>query len=112
MNFIGSTIEMFRGDSETMTFKLRDNVTKILIPLVTGDTVRFTVRRTENDAVTFQKVVIVFVAGEAKIPILPVDTKSKDKGRYVYDTEVTFLNGDVKTVIKGVFVIEGDVTYV
>lgn len=111
MKFIGTTIEMFRGDSETMTVRARDKVTKAAIPLVTGDTVRFTVRRSKTDPITFQKVVTAFIDGNALVAILPADTTGKDQGRYVYDIEITFANGDVKTGTDGTFVLKGDVTY-
>ena len=111
MNFIGTTIEMFRGDSETLTVTARDKVTKVAIPLVTGDTVKFTVRRKENDVITFQKVVTTFTDGNALVTILPADTVGKEPGRYVYDVEITFAGGDVKTPAKGTYNLKGDVTY-
>lgn len=37
MRFIGTTMEMFRGDSETLTVLVRDKATKAPIALVTGD---------------------------------------------------------------------------
>ena len=111
MNFIGTTIEMFRGDSETLTVKVRDKVTKAQIPLVTGDTVKFTVRRKENDVITFQKTVTAFTDGNALVEVLPADTVGKEPGRYVYDVEITFADGDVKTPAKGTYNLKGDVTY-
>lgn len=111
MKFIGTTIEMFRGDSETLTIKARDKVTKAQIPLVTGDTVKFTVRRKESEAISFQKSVTAFVDGNALVEILPADTVGKEPGRYVYDVEITFADGDVKTPAKGTYNLKGDVTY-
>lgn len=111
MRFIGTTMEMFRGDSETLTVLARDKATKAPIALVTGDTVKLTVRRNEDDEISFQEVVTTFVDGKALIPILPTDTSGLARGRYVYDIEVTFASGEVKTPVKGVFKLEGDVTY-
>ena len=111
MIFKSTTMEMFRGDSETLTVLARDKTTKAPIALVTGDTVILTIRRHEDAEISFQKVVTTFVDGKALIRILPTDTSGLTRGRYVYDIEFTFASGEVKTPVKGVFQLEGDVTY-
>ena len=111
MIFNSTTMTMFRGDSETLTVLARDKATKAPTALVAGDTVRMTVRRSEGARISLQKVVTAFVDGKALIQILPADTSGLTPGRYVYDIEVTFASGEVKTSVKGVFWIEGDVTY-
>ena len=111
MVFNATTMEMFRGDSENLTVIIRDKLSKEPVALVTGDKVTFTVRQNEDYLITLQKIVTSFVDGKALIPILPTDTSGLTRGRYVYDIEVTFASGEVKTPVKGVLKIEGDVTY-
>ena len=111
MNFIANTMETYRGDSESFPVWLEDEA-GVQQDFVTGDTVRFTVRRTTEDTVKhIAKTVTTFTLGQAMINILPADTASLAPGRYVWDVEVTFANGDVKTVVDGVFKVKGDVTY-
>ncbi len=73
----------------------------VIVPLVTGDTVYFTVKVSASDtAKAFQKVVASFnTDGSATITIDPSDTKELNIGDYVYDVQITFETGDVKTVI-------------
>lgn len=110
MNIVGTTLEMIRGDSETLTYWNEDELG--VAPLVTGDTVYFTVKIANTEtAKQFQKVITTFVDGKAIVNILPADTKNLEFGRYVYDFQVNFANGDVKTPVIGQFVLLGEVTY-
>lgn len=106
-----NTIEMVRGDSETLNIRIEDETG--LVPLVTGDTVYFTVKRDprllEKD---FQITVTSFTDGVAIANINPQDTKSMDPGMYAYDVQVTFANGEVKTIVpEATFVLRGEVTF-
>ena len=59
-----------------------------------------------------QKIVTEFHDGKALVEILPPDTKTLPIGRYVYDIQITFANGTVKTVVgPAIFEITAEVTY-
>jgi len=112
MKITRNNISMIRGDSETITVSCKDS-NKADIPLVTGDTVYFTIKNTVNDIEKIlQKVITEFVNGTAIIPISPEDTKTLDFSTYVYDIQLKFADGTIKTIITpSEFTIEGEVTY-
>lgn len=106
-----NTIEMVRGDSETLNVRIEDS--NGLVPFVTGDTVYFTVKKDiqllEKD---LQVTVTTFNNGQAEVNIKPQDTKTMEPGRYIYDVQVTFSSGEVKTIIpEATFVVRGEVTH-
>lgn len=111
MKVYGSKIVMIRGDTETLTFELLDSQ-GVRIYLVEGDTVSFTVKsRIGTKDVVFQKTVSTFTDGIATIEILHSDTSELSYKTYVYDIQVSRLNGTwIKTPVVGEFVISGDVT--
>ena len=110
MKITANKIEMSRGGSETLTVPLDDETGPVA--LVTGDSVKFTVRRTASDTVkNISKTVTAFTNGLAFITIRPADTATMEFGWYVYDVEVTFVNGDVKTIVVGPFIVSEEVTY-
>ena len=74
---------------------------------VQGDSVRFAMKQSYNST----KVLI-----DKSIPINtlllkldPNDTKHLNFGKYVYDIEITFANGDVDTFISGEFELTPEV---
>jgi len=111
MKFIATTMEMVRGDSETVSVWLEDDNGHA--PFVTGDTVYFTVKQDKfSTEKAFQKTVTTFVDGKAFVDILPADTKNMEFGRYFYDVQITFANGEVKTIVPcSQFVLKCEVTY-
>lgn len=109
-------LSMVRGDTEGLLVKViqKDSNGKITnIPLVNGDKVYFTVKKSSRDEeFLFQVVETSFENGEAIISIYPYDTKDLDFGTYVYDIQVTFANGTIRTVVpKSDFIITDEVTY-
>jgi hypothetical protein len=112
MKVSGKNISMTRGDSEAISLSCTDS-SKVGIPLVTGDTIYFTVKVSASDeAKAFQKVVTAFDAGIAYIDIMPNDTKSMCFGSYVYDVQLTKANGTVTTIIPpSRFTLLEEVTY-
>ncbi len=109
--FIGDKMTMPRGDSESFTVSYSDDLGAV--PFVTGDKVYFSVKRDKNDTTyQFQKLVTTFTAeGLALVNILPADTKTMDFGRYVYDIQITFADGTVKTPKRGLFILDDEVTH-
>lgn len=112
MKVNGKKLKMVRGDSEAITVKLT-NAAGELMPLVPGDTVYFTVKDSAYTEVKLLQVVVTeFEEGVALITIRPSDTKQLPFREYVYDIQITFADGSVKTVIPmSSFVVAEEVTY-
>lgn len=103
----GNTITLTRGDTlkAVVTPKYKDG--EDYVPAA-GDVIRFALKRRYSDA---------DVLIEKEIPtdtfllhLEPNDTKALDFGRYVYDIELTYANGDVDTFIdRATFIISEEV---
>lgn len=108
----GNSIQMTRGDSECLIVSCK-NPDGSTHPLVAGDTITLTIRKTVTSSVKgLQKDVTVFNEGKAYIAINPTDTSSLDFGRYVYDIQITKADGTVKTIITpSLFEILSEVSY-
>ena len=107
-------IEMTRGDSESITVRCfeKSGDSKTDKPFQSGDTVYLTVREDAESAIAMQKTVTSFPDGAAVIPIDPEDTEGMEFGDYVYDVQVTWANGTVKTLIEpSRFRLTEEVTY-
>ncbi len=112
MKIQGTNISMIRGDSEAIKVSCRDE-SGADIPLVEGDIVYFTVKRSTNtEEKILQKIVTEFTEGVALITIFPKDTRELKTGMYYYDIQLTRADGTVKTIIPpSKFTVEGEVTY-
>ena len=112
MKIQGTNISMIRGDSEGIKVSCRDE-SGVDIPLVEGDIVYFTVKRSTNtEEKILQKIVTEFTEGVALITIFPEDTKELKTGIYYYDIQLNRANGQVKTIIPpSKFIINAEVTY-
>lgn len=102
---------LYRGDSRRLkiTFTLNN------VPLViTGGTVKFTVKNDINDSYAnaiIKKSTSTFIDNSCYIDILPADTIALTEGNiFVYDIELTDVNGYKTTVDSGEFPIILDVT--
>ena len=107
----GTNVTMTRGDSESFVVIYR--IGGVKVPLVTGDRVYLTIKARETDTVkALQKIVTEFVNGTAEIIINPVDTQALPFKTFVYDVQINFANGNVKTVITpSKFTIAKEVTH-
>ena len=112
MEIQGTNISMTRGDSEAIKVTVKDTLGNT-IPLVTGDTIHFTVRKyTLSTTKIIEKIITEFDDGEALITINPQDTNDLSFASYVYDIQLTRENGTVKTIIPpSQLTITGEVTY-
>jgi hypothetical protein len=112
MKIQGTNISMIRGDSEVIKVSCRDE-SGVDIPLVEGDIVYFTVKRsTSTEEKILQKIVTEFTEGVALITIFPEDTKELKTGIYYYDIQLNRANGQVKTIIPpSKLTINEEVTY-
>lgn len=72
-----------------------------------GDTVRFAMKQTyQSNKVLIHKNIPI---DSLELHLEPSDTKKLAFGKYVYDIEITFANGDVDTFIRGEFKLEEEV---
>jgi hypothetical protein len=112
MRVVGRTLQMIRGDSESIRVSLtnKDNTP---LPLVEGDKVYFTVKiNVHSDEKKIQKIISSFTEGVAIINIAPADTKNLIFGDYVYDVQINRADGRVTTVVPpSKFSICEEVTY-
>lgn len=111
------TRTLTRGDTDSFTIEVYNQETSESTPvkrdLIPGDIVYFTVKRSADlTEKTFQKVITTFVNGNAEVFILHEDTKDLPIRAYVYDIQITFADGMVKTPIPASpFILEKEVTY-
>lgn len=108
----GTNISMTRGDSETIKVTVKDTLGNV-VPLVTGDTIYFTVREyIQSTTKIIEKIITEFDDGKALININPEDTNDLSYISYVYDIQLTKENGTVKTIVTpSKLTITGEVTY-
>lgn len=108
MKIEGTKLSMVRGDTEYIMVTCKNYTFQ-----EGEDKVEMTVRKTANDPKKLiYKVIEDFEDGKANIKIEPEDTSRLAPGEYKYDIQVTFSNGDVKTIIPcSVLSIKQEVTY-
>lgn len=105
-------LEMTKGDTLSFGIKIY-NLGQNL------DTAYFTCKKNyDSNAVIFQKSLnngITFDSADAsgnyvyKVRLAPEDTADVDIGKYYYDVQIS-CNGDIYTIMKGVFTIDYEVT--
>ena len=97
---------MTRGDSEEIVVNLSGYTLK------PGDMVEMTVRMSALSQKVIYKRVTSFTNNQAVISIEPKDTEPLSFGDYVYDVQLTYDGGKVKTVVTpSAFTILEEVTY-
>lgn len=98
-NVVGTTIYLTRGDTFRTRVGMKQRGSDEEYEPVTGDVIRFKVKRNYSDA---QPIISKVISNDTQILTLaPSDTKPLDFGNYVYDIELTKANGDVDTFIAG-----------
>lgn len=100
-------ISMVKGDTEYLM------VTCLNYRLQEDDKVEFTIRKRPSDVTRLVHITTTdFVDGKANIKIEPNHTSKLTPGEYKYDIQITFANGDVKTIVPcSSFVLIPEVTY-
>ena len=102
----GTNLTMTRGDSECL------EVTISGYELQPGDKLEMTVRPYVGGKILLHKEITEFEGNIVDIPIWPEDTQSLSFGVYVYDLQLTFAGGAVKTIVKpSRFTIAQEVAY-
>lgn len=92
----GTTITLTRGDTFMARIEITDSDGTTYAP-VTGDSVRFAMKSKVEDVAPLLLVDIPI--STMMLVIKPEDTKELAFGKYVYDIELTRVNGDVDTFI-------------
>jgi hypothetical protein len=107
-------LTLTRGDSRTytLTFKDADQVAYN----ITGWVIYFTLKTNENVAdasASLRKIVTSHTSpttGVTAVALIPTDTDSLTAREYYYDIQVKTNDNKIYTVMKGKFILEGDVT--
>lgn len=98
-------ITLVRGDS--LHLKINIYIDKEPYTPEIGDTVRFAMKQTyQSNKVLIHKNIPI---DTMELYLEPSDTKRLSFGKYVYDIEITFDNGDVDTFISGEFELAPEV---
>lgn len=108
MTVNGYSLEMTRGDSESITVTCDNH------PFEPGDIVEMTARKRagSGERAMYKRVEEFSEDGTAIIAINPEDTAEMSFGTYMYDIQLTFADGTVVTVIKpNSFTLLEEVTY-
>lgn len=87
-------IELPRGDSETYDVGIVINGEEYTP--AEGDAVRFALRKEKYHPIMVKEIPI----STMQLHFEPEDTKNLPFGKYVYDMQITFADGSVKTFIK------------
>ena len=106
MTVDGTDLSMTRGDSEEIVVNLSGYT------LQQGDMVEMTVRLSAMSQKVMYKKVTSFANNQAVISIEPKDTEPLSFGDYVYDIQLTYDGGKVKTIVTpSTFTVLEEVTY-
>lgn len=111
MKIEDGVMSMPRGDSEA--FYVSHKKDGVPTNFITGDVVYFTVKKnTSDETKVLQKKIMTFIEGKALVEIMPADTNQLESTEYVFDIQINFASGLVKTVMgPAPFVLGPEVTY-
>lgn len=91
-----TTITLTRGDTFHANIIMHDSEGEPYYP-VEGETIRFAMKKDYSDP---EPLLVIDVPYDTmELIINPADTKDLDFGNYVWDMQITRLNGDIDTFI-------------
>ena len=100
----GTNISIIRGDTGTIDINI--SVNGVPYQILDTDKIVFSVKKYyDTDAYAIQK-----TAESGKIKLLHTDTNELSTGNYVWDMQITTINGDVATIGPGRLNVLPDVT--
>jgi len=93
----GTTISLTKGDTLRVAVHLVNKDTQLEYTPAPGDSLRFAMKKrySDEECVLLKDIDIETL----ELHLEPSDTSDLQVGRYVYDIQLTFENGDVDTVI-------------
>lgn len=95
----GTSITLTRGDTLAAQIEITDPSGSLYQP-VEGDVIRFAMKTSYNDDEPC--LILKEIPHDSmKLIFEPEDTKNLAYGSYVYDVQITKVNGEVDTFIKG-----------
>lgn len=114
----GPTITIYRGDDFELPLQFWTDSAKTTPIDLTGCTIYFTVKkRADNDltdaAAIFTKTVTSHTnaaQGQTKVVGVPADMKAQSPKEYTYDIQLKDSGDKIKTLTKGTFVLEAEIT--
>jgi len=102
MDISSNTIVLNRGD--TGSFSLGYEINDISVPLITGDTVTFTMSKNYGETPTLQKIATSFTDGEAVFSFTEADTidividAKERQNTYFCQFELKLHTGEIETI--------------
>lgn len=90
-----NTIHLTRGDSASIAITINNELTHSAYEMAETDILKMTVRKSLTSPILFQKT----VHGSNTIKIEPTDTEDFKFANYLYDVELSTVDGDVYTII-------------
>jgi len=105
---VNNTIQITRSDTAYFSLTLYSDINKKeKYELQEGDCIKFTVKKNVRE----KEILIEKISYKNSIKIESTDTKEMNFGKYVYDMQIIFANGDINTVIEpSIFEVRGEVT--
>jgi hypothetical protein len=114
---MNNNITVVRGDDHTLTFTLKDENAAVVD--LTGATVFFTVKKativessTDDTNASISKTLAASdpTNGIALVYLTNSDTNLDPTVSYLYDFQVKFSDGKIRSVVSGAFIVTADVT--
>lgn len=108
---------MFKGDHRTFKLTVKDQAGAVVN--LTGSVLVFTLKIdaadvavlvSKSSTVVGEITITAPLLGEAEIYLVPGDTSGLEPGSYMFDVQLTTPASKVHTLLKGVLVLEQDVT--
>ena len=95
-SIVGTTITLTKGDTFKATVTMETASGEKYTPAA-GDVIRFALKKNYSDA---QPLIHKTIPHDTMLlQLVPSDTSERDIGKYVYDIEITYANGDIDTFI-------------
>lgn len=103
----GTSISLTKGDTLKITIEIKNADGTVYTP-ISGDAIRFAMKKNITDAVCL--IIKEIPVNTMQLEFAPSDTANMDYGIYVYDMQITLVNGDVYTfVTESSFIITEEV---
>lgn len=107
---IKTNLTIDQGSDFTTTINLTDNFDNVIN--LTGYTGAAQIRKHYTSLTSYAfTVTIIAAAGEISLALSAAVSNTMPAGRYVYDCELTYLDGTKSRIVEGIVTITPQVTY-